>query len=102
MSQFSSLSDEFYNMSTPVTRKVGMTRAVADNEATTMMEPQGAPAEESFGVGDYAADIGLGVIRGVVGAAADVADLAVMPFSDYDVPDYSSQDYGWWCNRRHC
>jgi hypothetical protein len=88
MSQFSSLSEEFYNMSTPVTRKVGMTQAVADNEATTMLEPQAAPAEEPLGFGGYAQDIGLGVVRGVVGAAADVADLAVMPFSDYDVPDY--------------
>jgi len=86
MSQFSSLSDEAYGLLSTRTSSRGATKAVADNELTTMQ--QQPMAEEPLGVGGYAADIGKGVFRGVLGAASDVADLAVMPFSDYDVPDY--------------
>lgn len=85
MSQFSSLSDEAYGLLSTRASSRGATKAVADNELTTMQQPM---AEEPLGVGGYAADIGKGVFRGVLGAASDVADLAVMPFSDYDVPDY--------------
>jgi hypothetical protein len=86
MSQFSSLSDEAYGLLSTRASSRGATKAVADNELTTMQ--QQPMAEEPLGVGGYAADIGKGVFRGVLGAASDVADLAVMPFSDYDVPDY--------------
>ena len=85
MSQFSSLSDEAYGLLSTRASSRGATKAVANNELTTMQQPT---AEEPLGVGGYAADIGKGVFRGVLGAASDVADLAVMPFSDYDVPDY--------------
>lgn len=85
MSQFSSLSDEAYGLLSTRASSRGATKAVANNELTTMQQPM---AEEPLGVGGYAADIAKGIPRGILGAASDVADLAAMPFSDYDVPDY--------------
>lgn len=88
MSQFSSLLDEGYGIvRTPRAARAGTAQAVAENPSTTM-QPQQQQVEEAMGVGGYAKDIGLAIPRGILGAASDVADLAVMPFSDYDVPDY--------------
>lgn len=88
MSQFSSLSDEAYGLLSTRASSRGAAKAVSDNELTTMRRPA---VEEPLGIGGHAADIGLGIPRGILGAASDIADLAVMPFSDYDVPDY----FGW-------
>lgn len=85
MSQFPSMYDEFYRTPTVGASKASAAQAVADNPITSM-EP--TPVEEPLGVGGYAADIAKGIPRGILGAASDIADLAVMPFSDYDVPDY--------------
>jgi hypothetical protein len=82
MSQFTSFADEFYRMQ-PSSKKEQNPLLSQPQQET----PVPAPAADEFGPGDYAWDIAKAPVRGVLGAASDVADLGTALFG-YDVPDY--------------